>query len=194
MDCFSRQLFPKSRCLFMYRDIVKVAKSLYRLSYAVPSLSLAITLGRLSGWFIQAIVDSMGFCSRDFDFERTQNGLSFGVMVSSVVMRSYLDQRRRGLEVGGIRYEDLVDDPTETCRRIMEYCGLPVELAVSAVRGMEMDSQLNTPVSRDEIGRHPEPKLTADSKLNVNHLLKKYGMPSTDEQCLLEGTFTYKQN
>ena len=47
-----RTQFPESRCLFMYRDIISVAKSLYRVSMVEPSMRLTYILGKycLASW------------------------------------------------------------------------------------------------------------------------------------------------
>ena len=56
-NCIYRDVFPSSRCLFMYRDVVAVAKSLHRLSMALPRLRLASLRGRFSGHITKMIAE-----------------------------------------------------------------------------------------------------------------------------------------
>jgi len=125
--CMYRDLFPSSRCLFMYQDIVTVAKSFYRLSMALPSIRLANLLGYISGRMTKIIVDSMGHDGSDFCV-RLDNELSAGVLLYAVITGSYLDVRRRGFDVSALRYEDLVARPLDMCRVILEFCHRPVSV------------------------------------------------------------------
>jgi hypothetical protein len=176
----------------MYRDVVKVAKSFYRISYEFPSIDLGIVLGRLSGAFTEKIFDASGFCGKEYHMRLTDD-LTFGVMLSAVTTKAYLDLRRQGFKVSAFRYEDLVARPLECCRILMEYCGLPVSLAELAVKGLDHDSQRNSILSKSRIGNYPEPELTPQSKVWHNELLKKYGLPLIGEDCLIEGTITQEQ-
>jgi len=45
--CMCRDVFPSSRCLFLYRDVVAVAKSFSRISAVDPMLRLVSSLGSL---------------------------------------------------------------------------------------------------------------------------------------------------
>ena len=102
--------------------------------------------------------------------------------------KTYLETRRRGVKVNAVRYEELVGQPLETCRRLMEYRGLPVELAKLAVRGLEVDSQRNAPNAKAIIGSIREPQLTEESKQSLSRILEKFGLPLLHEECVLEGT------
>ena len=188
--CMCRDLFPSSRCLFMYRDAVTVAKSLYRVSMVLPSLRLVMLLGYLSRHVSKAIGDSMGFSGSDFCV-RMNNDLTLGVLLFAVTTSSYLDLRRRGFNVSALRYEDLVARPLEMCRVILEFCHLPVSLAKKAVKAFDTDSQKNSIVSRSSIGHFKAPQLTPQRKMKLNELLKKHGMPLIGEPGIIEGTLSW---
>jgi len=187
--CVYRELFPTSKCLFMYRDIMPAAKSFYRLSIVLPSIRLAMLLGYFSGHMTKALSDSMGFSGSDFCV-RLDNDLTLGVLQCAVTTSSYLDLRRRGFHVSAVRYEDLVARPLDMCRVILEFCHLPVSLAEKAVKAFDVDSQKNSVVSKSLIGDFKEPRLTPQTKLKLNELLKQYGMPLIDEPCIIEGTLS----
>ena len=185
-----RDLFPSGRYLFMYRDIVTVAKSLYRVSIAnLPSGRLLILLGYLSGHATKMIIDAMGLDGSDFRV-RLDNDLTYGVLMCAVTTSSYLDQRRRGFDVSALRYEDLVARPLDMCRVILEFCHLPVSLAEKAVKAFDSDSQKNSILAKSVVGSIMEPQLTAQTKKKLNELLKKHGVPLIGEPDVIDGTLT----
>jgi len=184
-----RTQFPESRCLFMYRDIISVAKSLYRVSMVEPSMRLTYILGKLSGQLTKMVIDSMGFDGSVFSV-RLEDGLTLGVLLSAVTTKSYLDMRRHGFDISALRYEDLVARPLDMCRLILEFCHLPVSLAELAVKALDVDSQRNSIMAKSIIGRFKEPQLTPRNKVKLNELLKKLEVPLIGEPGIIEGTLT----
>ena len=166
----------------MYRDIVTVAKSMYRLSMVLPSFRLNFLLDSVSGHLLKMVIGSE-FCIR------LDNDLMSGVLVSGVATASavYLDLRRRGFDVSALCYEDLVARPLDTCRVILEFCHLPVSLAELAVKAFDVDSQSNSILTKSVIG-FKEPQLTPQIKARLNEVLNKYGLPLIGEPGILEGT------
>ena len=187
--CVYRDLFPSSRCLFMYREVVTVAKSLYRASTRFPLARLITLFGYLSGHATKIMIDSMGLDGSDYCV-RLDNDLTYGVLIHAVATSIYLDQRRRGFDVSALRYEDLVARPLDMCRVILEYCHLPVSLAEEAVKAFDGDSQKNSILAKSVIGNVMEPQLTAQTKKKLNELLKKHGVPLIGEPDVIEGTLT----
>jgi len=171
----------------MYRDVVTVAKSLYRYSMVHPSLRLACLLGKLSGRLTKIVVDSMGFDGSDFCV-RMEDDLTGGVLVSALTTKSYLDMRRNGMDISALRYEDLVARPLDMCRLILEFCHLPVSLAELAVKALDVDSQRNSRFAKSIIGRFKEPQLTPHNKVKLNDLLKQFEVPLIGEPGIIEGT------
>ena len=173
----------------MYRDIVKSAKSAYRMSTALPSSHLLVLLGYLSGHATKKIYDYMGFDGSDFCV-RLDNKLMYGALICALATSSYLDQRRRGFDISALRYEDLVARPLDMCRVILEYCHLPVSLAEEAVKAFDTDSQKNSILAKSAIGNVKEPELTPQTKMKVNEMLNKHGVPLIGEPGIIEGTLT----
>jgi hypothetical protein len=178
----------------MYREVVAAAKSLYRIIYPLPSLWLAFRLGRVSGIFTEKVVETMGIDGRDFR-HRCRTDLDYGVILFCLSSRVYLKLRRSGrTDVVGIRYEDLVKNPTESISRIFKHCRLPDELVEPGLRGMKVDSQRNSVIAKQIIGSIPEPELTPETMLWGNDLLRKDELPLIGDECLIEGTITYDGN
>jgi len=175
MVCAYRDLFPSSRCLFMYRDFEKVAKSVYRVSMVLPSVRLACILGYLSA---------------DFGV-RLDNNLTTGVHLCALATTSYLDLRRRGFDISAVRYEDLVERPLDMCRVVLEFCHLPQSLAELAVKAFNVDSQRHSVIAKSVIGQFKEPEMTPKIKMELNGMLKKFkGMPLIGEPGIIEGTLS----
>ena len=131
----------------------------------------------------------MGFCGDHFKF-RVDNDMSLGILVCGITYQFYLNMHAVDTSVRALRYEDLVKNPLEICRAIMEFCGLPVSLAESAVRGLEADSQRNSPISRKIIGGIREPVVTPEMKKSLNEMLAKIGLPNIDELNYLDGSLS----
>ena len=172
----------------MYRDIVHVAKSLYRVSMVHTFLRLVYVAGKLSGRLTKMAIETMDYDGSDFCV-RLDSDLTYGVLVSAVASRSYLDMRRRGFDVRALRYEDLVAHPLDMCRIILEFCRLPVLLAELAVKALDVDSQKDCIAAKSIIKLIKEPQVTLHTKANLNELLKQFGMPLIGEPGILEGTF-----
>jgi len=171
----------------MYRDTLATVKSIYRLQFPLPSLLLVDGFGRLSGKLTEKMINQIGWPGKEYNI-RLENDLALGTLSTAIIMKVYLDLRRRGFPIKAVRYEELIGKPLETCRCLMEYCGLPVDLAEWAVRGLKVDSQRNSPVAQHIIGHIPVPKLTDKSKASLNRILAKFEVPLIDEDCILEGT------
>jgi len=174
----------------MYRDVVTVAKSLFRYSMVHPSVHLLYMINRLSSRVSKMMVDSQGFHGTRFLRIRLDNDLTLGVFMSAIATRHYLDARRRGLDVSAVRYEDLVARPLDMCRVIMEFCHLPVSLAELAITAFDVDSQRNSIGAQAIIGHFREPQLTTHTKAQLNDLLKQFEVPLIGEPDIIEGTLT----
>jgi len=184
--CVYRDLFPSSRCLFLYRDVVAVAKSQYRLSMVRPYWRLNYILGRFSSSVSKSLSYPFGFdlCMR------LDNDLMFGVLRSAAKIGSYIDLRRRGFNVSAVRYEDLVARPLDMCRVVLEFCHLPVSLAELAVKAFDVDSQANSTLAKSIIGHFKEPQLTPQIRMKLNEILKKCSVPLIGEPAIVEGTLS----
>ena len=162
-----RDVFPSSRCLFLYRDVVAVAKSFSRISAVDPVLRLVSSLGSLSDQMMKLVARWVGLIGSDFCV-RLDNDLALGVLFCAPAISMYLDARRRGFDVRAVRYEDLVARPLDTCRIVLEFCHLPVWLAELAVTALDRDSQRNSFIAKSVVGRVKNPVLMPEKKAQLN--------------------------
>ena len=165
-----------------------MSQSFYRMSYRRPALRLACDLGRLSGFFAAQFASNIGFDGSDFNC-RVSNDLTAGFLLAALVLNAYLRFREDRMEIVAVRYEDFVDEPIATCRRILEFCRLPVELADKAARAASSDSQEGADVARAVIGDLPVAQLTQDDRALFKTLMGKIGLHiAAVDDLLLEGT------
>ena len=173
----------------MYRDVERVAKSVYRCSLVEPSVHPLMKLSRLSGRATKMMLNSLGYDGSEFCV-RADSDLTAGVIISAIVTSVYLDTRRRGMDVSALCYEDLVARPLDVCRVVLEFCRLSVSLAELAVEAFDDDSQANSGIAKSVVGRFEEPEMTVEIKAKLDELLKKRGMPTIGELGVIEGTLT----
>ena len=69
-----------------------------------------------------------------------------------------------GINISGIRYEDIMKDPHRSMTRIFKHLKLTTYYPKAIERILSRDSQRNTPVSRTNLGRFPTIELTDDVK------------------------------
>jgi len=184
-----RELFPSTKCLFIYRDIVKVAKSVHRSSQMTPAAHIIFQLGKWSSHVGNMMAKSLGLSGSDIAVS-LNNDMMPGVFLAGVTTTTYLDMYRRGFDIRALRYEDLVARPLDMCRVILEFCRLPVSLAEQAVTAFYVDSQRNSLLAKSVVGYFKEPEMTAQVKEQMNELLKKYGLPLIGESGVIEGTLS----
>lgn len=184
------EIFPCSKCLFMYRDVIKVAQSFYRFSRALPSLVLLDTVTKLSPRFDEEYLDWVSSLGKKFIYKFSDD-LSLGVIFVTVNCKLYSEFRLNGLKVSALRYEDIVKDKHLAAKAILKFCGLPMSLEQDFLHGLEFDSQQNSDFSQMLLAKHREPPLTLETERLVNEVLKENGLPIIGDDWLLEGTITY---
>lgn len=175
--------------------MMTVAKSVYKLSRVLPTITIAMTLGKLHGYFTQMSIEMSGYAATEFRI-KLQDDLMLGLFLHYFMCKAYLDLRKDGvLDIKAIRYEDLISDPLSSCRAILHHCNLPEELAELAVKGMELDSQRNSPIAKHILDKfNRDLPLSPHTREFVNDLLRKNDMPLIGEDSLLPGTITYQKS
>lgn len=184
-----RDTYPQSKCLFMYRNVIKVAQSIYRISRGSPILIMASALGKLSAMFTEGCFDYVGYLGKEFRY-RLRDDLSLGVVMAAVNCKLYVEFRLNGHAVSAVRYEDIMEDKHFAAREILKFCDLPISFEEDFLRGLESDSQPNSVVTRKMASAHVDPPLTPELERLANLNLKKNNLPIIGDDWLLEGTIT----
>jgi len=119
--------------------------------------------------------------------------IDLGFYFWAVLCREYIRLRRSGFPVSAIRYEDIIKNRRFATQAILEYCDLPTTLTDKALRGLEVDSQRNSPISKAILQQFPDPVVTEGSKKRGNAFMKDFGLPSIESNGILDGTITYEK-
>jgi hypothetical protein len=182
-DLFQKA-FPDAINLFMYRNGVSWAKSVYRflrrLDYPVhepypyaESLDLFVGLTGGEPAYLEAYVKE-----KPETFQFTD--------LLAPAWTSYLDRymknRERGVKFYNLRYEDLNESRESSLKALLDTCGLPASALEKMMPAFEKDSQEGTDIARDirteeftkemvegflkMLSRHPEYQ-DADYRLGV---------------------------
>ena len=91
----------------------------------------------------------------------------------------------------GIKYEDIVANPHESIRVILEHCGLPLDLLPLALSGINTDSQANSVIGRAQLATHEKTaNLIGSVAEDITVLSKYYGTPDLSEDYRFPETIT----
>lgn len=115
-----QRLFPASRAVFLYRDVVPVVRSYLRAFHPLPATVPAYH------------EDPVRFVTR--------------FCLSS--MHHYLLAREQGVPLQAYRYEDLVDDPRAVFSQLARWSGIPVTGLDDVLTAFSEDSQEGSNLAR----------------------------------------------
>jgi len=124
---------------------------------------------------------------------KLEDDIDLGMLTWVATCREYINLRRSGFSIDALRYEDLIEDKRNSTLAILEYCGLPLSLVDLALKGLEVDSQRNSPISQAVLGKHQDCVLTDRARVKFNKMLKEYELPLIEGEAVLEGTITQKK-
>jgi hypothetical protein len=181
-----RELYPTSKFLFMYRDMLTVAKSLYRAQYGSPAIMTSFKLCKLSSLITEQMLITHGLTGSQCRF-RAKHDLTLPLILAAVGFSSYSKLWPQNRDMRAISYEELVSRPLVACRAILEFCGLPATLTELAVKGLEVDSQRNSVLAKSVIGACKEPQVTEQDKASLNDILRRLGLPLIGQDIIIEG-------
>ena len=184
------RLFPKSKHLFMYREGLPVAKSLYKSGKQMPLLDLVFLVTPFSQKLTRAGVAAMGL-SADMFKVRCSDGMVFCFFVWAVIIGKYLEWVRQEIDIVGVKYEDLVERPLEATRVVFEYCGIPLEWAEKAINALNKDAQRLSPLSRKNLDKVKlNMEVTPTRRKEMDAICDHFGLPRIPNECVLERTIT----
>jgi len=184
-------MFPTASHLFMYRNPVKVAQSLYRLSEEMPMVKTIYYFGKGSASRFGMGLALMGMPCDEFKL-KCNHYFTMGVTISLICQRKYLMFRESGLDIVAVRYEDIVKNPTAAMKVILRHCKFPEDGAEKCKRALEIDSQAGTPMSTEVIRRHATLNYEGPAKDESDLLCDKFNLPHLDQEYVAPYTITYK--
>jgi len=176
----------------MYRDPIKVTQSLYRISEAMPSMKAIYYFGRGSATRFGWAMSLNNFPTDDFKKMPLHQYFGMGVALHCICQRIYQTLREAGVEIAGVRYEDIVADPTESMRTILRYCNFPEDNLEQCKKAMEFDSQAGSALSMTNLRKHPTLQYEGANKEEADRVCDLFKVPHVDQELILPGTITYK--
>jgi hypothetical protein len=187
------KIYPEiTRTIYLYRDMEKVTKSLYKMSYILPTTRLAYIFFRLNGKLVAAM-----FKQADFPTEGTNrtvdNDYCSGVFQAAVSGNVYRKMQQSGFKVHGLLFDDLLKEKEKGVRAIFKLCGIPESLVPDAMAAFTRDSQRTSPLSMEAMSKIKPLEFTARDREQSSQLLVEFGYPPIDQECRLLGTMDFDE-
>lgn len=144
------QALPEAACIFLYRDALGWADSVYGMlrQYGYPDMlpddERAATWNVFTAASEQARLDAC--------VDRAVAGMPMELALApawSENMEEYTRHLRGGVPFLALRYNEFNRDREQSVARILEHCGVPVRHAATALAAFEADSQRGTHLAQD---------------------------------------------
>lgn len=122
-----RKLYNNQPIIFMIRDVRDRVSSMYNLLHK-SSPNIKTTIKQYESWINDNLFIQNNFSSEIQKIKKFKNKL-IGLLTLEWLVKNttYLKYKERGLPVIGIKYEDLVTEPSNTIRMITDFLGIPFE-------------------------------------------------------------------
>ncbi|CAH1801114.1 unnamed protein product [Owenia fusiformis] len=177
--------FPDVHQIFLYRNILNTTKSMHSITNSYNKIQqYYLPINKVSNTMVNALLPNW---AKGKKF--TKSPLSCYILEWGLVMSIYLHHQQNGVRVAAIRYEDILDSPTEACSTIFKYCNISTEFVSSGVKALCKESQRGSAIMRtDKAAKRME--ITVHMKKELNEILSKMGLPKLDEPCIVSGLIT----
>ncbi len=144
------EAFPKAKYVFLYRDAVSWANSLYKMA---RGFGVSEALDRNTRNFVWSIASAAHDISV---FEKSFPGAAeifhheeISAVCWDLQLDCYMKNLRSGVPFLALRYNEMNADRENMTRLLLEHCGLPTAAAASAMHGFDQDSQEGSGIGGD---------------------------------------------
>ena len=177
-------VFPDATQLFMYREPVTVAISLRRIGQVLDTLKLMYHLPNIPN-SIAFLIRTIGYTSiayRNWSCV-IHAELEVGFRTACLTTDCYLTAIKHGVDIRGLRYEDLVAYSDNVISEVFELCQLPESLIAKARPALHRDSQENSPISRKKVENAiPVPPKPTPAFMEIARAMaEEFGVPSPEK-------------
>ncbi len=149
-----QELFPTSVSVFTYRDLTEIVVSTRGLAATGPSAVFAILLIEFGNASIRSMaLNAVGISGKAAEGFRPQSQpfIEFLYFSCMNMIRHYHTLRDKGVNITGVRYEDLRDRPETMIPKLLDLAGIPRQYVSQAMTAMEKDSQEHCQISRQKL-------------------------------------------
>jgi len=179
----AQEVFPEAIQFFIYRDPIEIAISIRRIGQLINTLKLLVYLPNISS-IIHIIGSVLGAQNKEYrgwtcvihpEFEIGYRGATYTVFY-------YLEALKRGINIHGVRYEDLITHEANIIKNIFQVCQCLDSFTEKAKAAMGKDSQANSSVSREKVRdalRNPV-ELPPGFMDVARAMSEEYGIPGPD--------------
>jgi hypothetical protein len=144
------QALPEAPCVFLYRDALGWANSVYSMmrQYGFPD---ALTgADRTLAWSIFTAASDPAPLAEAIDLSAPEVPMELALGPAwSCNMSEYTRHFHAGVPFLALRYNEFNRDREASIARLLGHCGLPADHAATALQAFERDSQSGTHLSRD---------------------------------------------
>lgn len=141
------KLYPSAKFVFMYRDIVPVTKSFYKLSSSLVACKGMAMVAMKHRSLLKLVFPLQAFPPRIHHKISPTNLVQFVYLFWIRNLFQYLDYSSANMDIVAIKYEDIVEDQEYALRQIFTHFGL-VYNKQEIAKAMENDSQAGSGVSK----------------------------------------------
>ncbi|ELU15095.1 hypothetical protein CAPTEDRAFT_213494 [Capitella teleta] len=185
-----KKLYPNTTIFYLYRNLENVTKSIYKLSYIIPSTRICYILFRISENLVESMYAKNGFPTKGV--KRTiDNDYCCGIFMAAVSANIYKKMRADGNNVHALLYDDLIKNKEGGVIAIFKASGLPESLVEEAMTAFTRDSQRNCIVSKEALAKIKPLDYTDEDKLKAKQLLVELDYSIDDQTGRLEGTLKF---
>jgi hypothetical protein len=187
-----KKVHAKTAVFYLYRDMESVTKSMYKLSFVLPTTRMCYLFCRLNGNLVEAAFRNALFPTEGTN-RVTDNDYCSGIFIAAIASNVYLKMRKEDKDVHGLLFDDLLQDKEKGVRAILKVCRLPESLLKDAMVAFTRDSQRNSIVSKEIFAAIKPLEYTEEDKMKSNKLLKEFGYPPIDQPCRIDGTLDFDE-
>ena len=181
------ELFPQSKHVFLYRDVIRSSVLLEKLTHKLPLLKLFYLLSSVSGKTVGKLYVSAAGLAQP-NMPRCDHPIEYGVHRWAYHVKKYDELKRKiGPNLGAILYEDFIRHPEFVIRRLFEFCELDVSLVPLALRALNSDSQENSCLSDKELNKYSDITFSSSNLSKCRMIMQSYGFLDLEKEVILDG-------
>lgn len=182
--------FPQAAHLFLYRNAIDWAASIYRLvarDRTPLDMSRTAAIKQMQLYMGLTIDEAEAAFNPQYE---TVTLVEYLAIEWLLMLDHYRACHAQDMPMLALRYEDLTHHPRRSLEAIFDYCGLPVSAVAGALAAFEQDSQRGTNLARDNESSGNTEGLTPEQINQIERVLQRHPVVQSADT-ILPGTLQY---
>lgn len=146
------RLYPQAYLYFMYREILPTIKSINKIAAASPGMMVASNICKFSKTFLNFLLKYLGLSRPEPYPSKLQYDSQLGAIITGAVIKLYTGLLEAGLPVVAVKYDDIMDNPIENSKTIVQHAGLSLN-EEKCGNVFRHDSQQESYLSKENVAR-----------------------------------------